>query len=459
MKRKAWQIEREIRLNAVPMDRRIHASDWFNPKILIEANDILLKTFWKTRVPGSGAPEFSYLEMVQAMANKGYDVSVAEELLQKGLVVNKKGDFNSLRAITGELLNAVINSPTVLDSTYHKYKHPASWRDVRESMSAADDKNHIDQITNLGKRIYDGWMGQLAGASFGTAIEGYTGERIAQVYGEVQDYITKPETMNDDVVYELIFMDVFQRKGRVLTSHDIALEWLKQIPFGWSAEWIALQNLRQGIFPPHSGAFRNPFSNWIGAQMRGMICGMLAPGWPLEAARLAHLDGVVSHEANGVYGEIFASVLTSLAFLHKDPQELILDAIKFIPYKSEYMSHLHFVLDTVKTHSDSQKVWQKLSKYFEKYNWIHAYPNMGADVMALWFGEGKMTHTFSLLAKAGLDVDCNGGLVGNVLGIMYGVSQKWKQPIGDLLETYIPGKEKLSIRDLARRTTDLACKY
>ena len=51
---------------------------------------------------------------------------------------------------------------------------------------------------------------------------------------------------------------------------------------------------------------------------------------------------------------------------------------------------------------------------------------------------------------------CNAGLVGTVLGIMYGAPEKWTAPLGDLLETYLRGKERLSIRELAARTAVLA---
>ena len=67
-----------------------------------------------------------------------------------------------------------------------------------------------------------------------------------------------------------------------------------------------------------------------------------------------------------------------------------------------------------------------------------------------------MTESFACLAKAGLDVDCNGGLVGNVLGIIRPVPAEWAEPLGDLLETYLKGKEKLSIRELAQKTARMA---
>jgi hypothetical protein len=93
---------------------------------------------------------------------------------------------------------------------------------------------------------------------------------------------------------------------------------------------------------------------------------------------------------------------------------------------------------------------------FEQYNWIHAYPNMAVDIISLWYGGRDITESFALLARGGLDIDCNAGLVGTVLGVMGGVPAVWADPIGDRLETYIPGKERLSIHALAERTARLA---
>jgi hypothetical protein len=77
-------------------------------------------------------------------------------------------------------------------------------------------------------------------------------------------------------------------------------------------------------------------------------------------------------------------------------------------------------------------------------------------MLSLWYCGGDFTEAMALLAKAGYDVDCNGGLVGNVLGVIHDVPEAWAVPIGDLLETYITGKERLSIKDLAKCTSNLA---
>jgi ADP-ribosylglycohydrolase len=454
----AWEIDRRLRLNAVPVDRRVEASQWYTSETVFPTGDDLIALFWDARVPGSGAPEIPYVEMVESMANKGYDMREAEALLPEGLRLAQAGDRPNLRALTASLLAAIHAAPADPASSYWSYDHPAGWPAVVQAMDPAvrEGEDRPENLPDLDERILAGWTGQLAGGAFGTAIEGYHYRQILNVYGRIDAYITTPETTNDDVTYELVFLDVFERLGWALTSVELGLEWVRQIPFGWSAEWVALHNLQDGILPPESGRFRNPYSDWIGAQMRGMVCGMLAPGWPLEAARLAHLDGVISHSANGVYGEIYAAVLTSLAFTHSDPRELVVQALRYLPQGSEYVHVAQECLQTIQSEPSPERAWEILDRRFERYNWIHAYPNLAADLLALWHSYGELTRAFSWLAYAGLDVDCNAGLVGNVLGIIYGVPAQWAGPLGDTLETYLPGKEKLSIRALAARTARLA---
>ncbi len=347
MKKLAWQMEKELRDAAIPVDRRVNESDWYTSDMEIPYGDELIRKFWFSKVPGSRAPEVPYQEMAQAQYNKGYDTSAASELIVRGIELAKQDKIDELRVLTAELLNAIIHAPIDPNHPIHGYQHPETWDDIRAAMGNVESDRLVNEIPNLDDRIYQGWLGQLAGGSFGTAIEGYTGEQIAKVYGDVRSYITAPETTNDDVIYELVLLDVFELKGRKLSSRDLGLEWVKQIPFGWSAEWVAIRNLNMGIFPPESGSFQNPYSNWIGAQMRGMICGMLAPAWPMEAARLAHLDGVVSHDNNGVYGEIFAAVLTALAFVRTDPRVILKDGAQYIPQISQYGAVVHDTLKTV----------------------------------------------------------------------------------------------------------------
>jgi len=457
MTQKAWQFERALRDGAVPVDRRKEASQWMKAEDEFPHGDELLRWNWNVKVPGSLAPDVFINGMVQAWGNQGYDVSAAEALLPEGRALEAANRMADLRVVTARIMQALRDAPKIKGHPYHDFQYPLDWQDIRAAMpGAVDDKPLSGWQEDFARRIHQGWIGQLAGGSFGTAIEGYVGRQIAAVYGEVRGYLTTPETTNDDVVYELLFLDVYEKMGREIRSEAIADEWVRQLPYGVSAEGVALRNLNMGIFPPESGYYLNPYCDWIGAQMREMVCGMLAPADPMEAARLATIDAAISHSRNGLYGGIYSAVLTSLAFVMDNPREIALEAARYIPAQSEYAAKLAFCFDVLKAHQKADSAWPLLEKHFETYNWIHAYPNLAADLLALWYGGGDFTESMALLAKAGYDVDCNGGLVGSVLGVLRDVPLAWADPIGDLLETYIKGKERLSIRALAERTIRLA---
>lgn len=455
MRTKAWQLERDVRCAAVPLDRRLHPSNWLEQAVSVRDQDEIMLLLWESAVPGSGAPECLYREAAQSLENQGYDESEAVSLIPEGMHLARTGDAPPLRVLTARFLDSLFSAPQDPDCSYLAFERPVEWDEVMALLPAARTPQE-EQPESVDEKTWAGWMGQLAGGAFGTAIEGYTGERISDVYGDVRSYVAKPETMNDDVVYELALLDAFEHSGRGLTSRSIADEWLRQITFGWSAEWIAIQNLRAGLTPPDSGSFRNPYSDWIGVQMRGMVCGMLAPGRPLEAVRLAHLDGIVSHAANGVYGGMYAAALTALSYVRDDPRVVAEEALGYVPQGTEYSAVVRECLDVATRESNAVSALAWCDQRFEQFNWIHAYPNVAADIMALWYGALDMTESFALLARAGLDVDCNAGLVGTMLGIMNGVPAQWADPIGDRLETYMAGKEEISIRALAERTVRLA---
>ncbi len=452
---KAWQIERQMRLEAVP-PKNPRIRGWQEHLQTPLTDDDKLVQFWYSEVPSSGAPNSLCVGMVQSLENKGYQVDEAAHDLLFGLDLAQQRNVTELRVITAKLMEKLRHAPLNPSHPYHQFDHPSEWHDIRASMAKPDSKESLPRIVDLEKKILQGWQGQIAGAAFGSPFEGYSGEQIRKVYGVVDYYLTTPETLNDDVVYELVFLDALEKYGHTLNSCQLALEWLRKIAYAYSAEEVALKNLQEGIFPPQSGSWHNPYSDWIGAQMRGMICGMIAAGKPMEAARLGYLDAVISHSANGAYGEMFSAVLTSLAFVESNIPSLLEQAIAYLPQRSEYRAVVGEILEILKKTTDPITAWQILEQRFETYHWIHAYPNIAAVLLALWYGKGDMTRSFALLAAAGLDVDCNGGLVGTILGIQGGIPVEWFEPLQDSLETYLRGNERLSIESLARRTARLA---
>ncbi|MFW5713994.1 MAG: ADP-ribosylglycohydrolase family protein, partial [Brevefilum sp.] len=91
MPQHAWEMERQLRENAEPADRREVESEWYEADFTPPRGDALIDLFWGTQVPGSRAPEIAYIEMVQAKGNLGFDVREAEKLLPEGLALHEAG--------------------------------------------------------------------------------------------------------------------------------------------------------------------------------------------------------------------------------------------------------------------------------------------------------------------------------------------------------------------------------
>lgn len=458
MSKKAWQIELETMRNAIPVILREEEQGWNDAALMEQMQNQKIVQKWQSNVPGSAATEHVIIAAMQDMENMGYDVSAAEAMIEEGERYLAEGDLASLAGHSARVWHTLMNSPILPDHPYWRYAQYPTYASYAAKISFPVYTYDMHSGDFL-HRTHLGWQGQIVAGAIGTAIEGYTTDNIRKAFGEIRSYVRTPNTFNDDITYELALLEAVRKHGKSVTSADIAEKWVALVPMGWSAEDVALHNLKLGVFPPESGYANNPYREWIGAQMRGAVCGQLFPGNPQKAAELAFMDGQISHHNNGVLGEVFNAVMTSLAYVETDMRKIVEMAIAMIPDDSEYYSVVRYALDCCKAHETWEPAWRLCEKKYERYNWIHTYPNAAAEVIALWYGRGDFDETMHICAMEGYDVDCNAAQIGTVVATAANVplSSHWTDPIGDRLETYMRDIKEISILELSRETCRLAC--
>ena len=82
-------------------------------------------------------------------------------------------------------------------------------------------------------------------------------------------------------------MMIMEEYGLDFTTAELGEAWVKYLPFAFTAEGIALDNLRKGVPAMQAAEVDNPFLNWIGADIRSDPWAYAAPGWPEKAAEIA----------------------------------------------------------------------------------------------------------------------------------------------------------------------------
>jgi ADP-ribosylglycohydrolase len=133
-------------------------------------------------------------------------------------------------------------------------------------------------------KVHGAWLGRVAGSHFGAPLEFRPFSSIQKKYcaggqKEITGYV-KPvdaDQVNDDEIYEIVGLVTLEAKGVDITSEDIAREWDRRLyKMQFTAERVALKNIRKGIMPPDcaSEANGNIWYDAIGGQMKAE-CGVV----------------------------------------------------------------------------------------------------------------------------------------------------------------------------------------
>lgn len=340
-------------------------------------------------------------------------------------------------------------------------------------------------------RIYGAWLGRCIGCVMGKPVEGWTKveiEKYLRATGSypLQDYfpyepdeISSNESVlhssakettagnvehmprDDDLDYTILNLKLIAENGPEFTTDDVAEAWLMSFPYRmiYTAERQAYANLVRGFKAPATAIHRNPFREWIGAQIRGDVFGYVAPGNPELAASFAHRDGRLSHTKNGIYGEMFVAACISASLVTSDLDTAIGVGLSQVPKNSRLAELVENVTSWSKEAKSWQEVWQRVRNRYGGYDYVHTLPNLAYVLIGLIYGELDFRKTVSIAVMCGYDTDCNGATAGSILGALRGIEaipEEMSKPLNDRIRSAVFGYSDARISHLAKRTLELA---
>jgi ADP-ribosylglycohydrolase len=265
---------------------------------------------------------------------------------------------------------------------------------------------------------------------------------------------------DDDLNYTLLALKILEEHGPAFTSDDVAQAWLLDLPAGrtFTAERVAYRNLLDGLAPPRTASVRNPFREWIGAQIRTDLYGWVNPGDPARAAEWAWRDAAVSHTRNGLYGALYAAALGAAAVVATGIEPVLDAATSVLPPASRLARAIALGRDLAAAGAEPTAAYARLESEYRGYHWVHTLNNAALLTYGLAAGGGDFTRTIGLTVMGGWDTDSNGATAGAVAGALGGITaieDRWSAPLQNRLTTSIPGFDGLTFDAVTDRTLAL----
>ncbi len=353
------------------------------------------------------------------------------------------------------------------------------------------------------RRVHGAWLGRVGGCMLGKPVEFWTRARIrlvAEATGNwpLQGYFRWPDAaqarairrkdkdalfnpklphqvnstlpglkgacVDDDLNYTVAGFGVVQRHGAAFAPADVATFWLNKLPLflACTAERAAYRNFAACLVPPQSASFRNPYREWIGAQIRADYFGYANPGNPERAAEWAWRDACISHVRNGIYGEMWVAAMLAAAAVSDDWETVIRAGLAQVPARCRLRAGIETVLAQRAEGLTYEQAVDALHQRWSERNfhhWCHTITNAEVVCLALLWGENDYTQTIGRAVMAGFDTDCNGATAGSLWGMMNGAERipaAWTDPLQDTFQTSIEGCHRHSIRAFAEEMVDVA---
>lgn len=393
-----------------------------------------------------------------------------------------------------ELLDEMEKEPIRAD---YPYKEPDKLEEIRQLLDEKSEKTYLVDYEKLRDKIFGAWMGRCIGCLLGQPIEGWKRERIIGFLKDTdnypvnrflssevkQDIVERYRVSNngenafcdtvthwinnisdmpedDDTNYTVIGLKVLEEHGRGFDSEQMAQMWITSLPMGHvsTSERVAYRNIGNLIDVPKCGWWKNPYREWIGAQIRADIFGYVCPGNPKEAAEMAWKDGRISHVKNGIYGEMYIAAMLAAAYEEHDMVELIDTALGQIPYTSRLYKEIKQIMREYGNGVTAEQAINSLHHKFEEedsHDWCHTITNAAVVTISILYSDNDFTKALGIAMECGYDTDCNGATVGSIMGLLVGsqeIPAGWKNNLTGVLRTGVSGYHQVKIEELAEKT-------
>ena len=420
----------------------------------------------------------------QQSVEEGLDIEIYKEIFSAASRLPKDEHKKKI----GDALFEMIVGAKLKEG--YPYLEPSDLEGIKDLRTPYSYKKN--NALNLEDKIYGAWMGRICGCLLGKTIEGIRTDELIPFLKETGNhpmhrYILHSDLngeilnkykfafasrccadmvdgmpVDDDTNYTVLYQEIIEKYGRDFTPFDVSRAWLSSQPKDayCTAERVAFCNFVKGYEPPQSAIYKNPYREWIGAQIRGDYFGYINPGNPELAAEMAWRDASISHTKNGIYGEMFVAAMLAVAAETQNTKDIVLGGLAQIPHTSRLHEEIMLVVDGFENGISQNECFKTIHKKYNEYSshgWCHTIPNAMIVVAALLYGGGDYGKSICTAVETGFDTDCNGATVGSILGMANGIEsipEYWTQPINDTLHTSIFGIDTVKISDRVKLTLE-----
>lgn len=399
-------------------------------------------------------------------------------------------DEKTLKAAAESFYARLEGTHSVVRNSTHE---PSEWKEIEKVCNIRPEPVPSFNAPFIEDRILGGWLGRSAGCLLGKPIEKIDRSGIIELLSSngtwpISDYISGmgiPDhflkkypwnkhfgkeslkeniecmTEDDDMNYPMLNLTVAEEYGDTFTTENVIQTWMRLAPVlsTFTAERVAYMNALNGITPPETARARNPYREWIGAQIRADVWGWISPAQPARAAQFAWRDARLSHVRNGIYSEIFFAAATAASFKYSNAQSVIEEALLFVPTDSRFAEAIRFVLAMPIYKQSWDATVEALYQKFGTYHWVHAINNAALVVAALLSANGNFENAICNVVMGGWDTDSNGATTGSIMGTMLGAKNlpsKWISPLKNKIRSSLKGFDNSLISNLAQRTVKVA---